>query len=126
MKKEGFTTIIIGHSRPDQPRGGWSRLLRAIGNLIGWLFAIVPGAFFVVLGFEGILNERMTTVGRLGTSEHIWTGDNAIGWGWFYVGIGLAAVGYLCYGKSGLPVFRICGWSSAAEAMILAVFYLTR
>lgn len=86
-----------------------------------WLVTVSPGCLMITYGANGILQERLVTIGRFGRDNHVWTGAGAVGWGWIFVGVGFWALGYFSHLKTGYVMVKILGWVLGGIAAVIGV-----
>ena len=64
---------------------------RSIGEIIFWTVSHVPGALVIWLGVHFHQAGRV----RFGKSQHWHTGDEALGFSWVMIGLGIWSLAYL-------------------------------
>lgn len=92
-----------------------------------WLLTLAPGILIIGYGANGILHKRLEHAGRFkGLTQGISYGDNAVGWGWIFIGIGLWALGQGINLKTGRSLLKLPFNILAACAVIVGAWVLFR
>jgi len=118
-------SVIIGTN--EKPKGAGRRILRVFANAILWLLTLSPGVLIIAYGANGILHKRLAHAGRFkGLTKGVSYGDDAVGWGWIFVGVGFWALGQFCALKTGRNGFKVTGWVMALGTGGIGVWVLLR
>ena len=120
MQENEDGIIIIGEHEP--PKTFFRRTLHWFGEAILWLLALIPPLLIIFYGFVGLRSGQLRTI-RMG---RVISGDDAIGFSWMFVGIGLWLLGQACYLKTGHLRFRFVGWVLSAGACGVGLWVLLR
>src|SRR5690554_4309790 len=95
FKPPGYESIAFGVN--ETPKRVICRMLRFMGGSILWLLTLAPGILIIAYGADGILHKRLGHIGRYkGLTKGVSYGDDAVGWGWVFIGVGFWALGQFC------------------------------
>ena len=90
-----------------------------------WLLFLAPGLLMICHGLGAVLNERLVSMGRRSFGR-ITYGDDAVGWGWIFLGFGFAALGEMASLLAKRVVIRVIGWILAVGASSIGCWVLLR
>ena len=111
--------------RKRQSRGWWRRVRAWIWQGLLWALTLLPGVILIENGLYAIRHKRMVVVyGYI--YNRVVTGPSAVGEGWWWIAVGLAALGYFVGLKTGSRTIRLWGWGLAVLAGLNALRILIK
>ncbi|MCX7826634.1 MAG: hypothetical protein N2689_13890 [Verrucomicrobiae bacterium] len=118
---------IVCFSAKDMAKRVVRRIFGFLRNAILWLLTLAPGILIIAYGANGILQKRLTHTGRYkGMTNGVSYGDDAVGWGWVFIGVGFWALGQFCALKTGREWFKFIGWILAIGSGGVGLWVLAR
>ncbi len=119
---DGNETIII--IEDDEPPKSFLRLIfHWFGEMILWLLAVSPGLLLIFHGAGGVIHKRLLGGKWVKVMSY---GDDAVGWGWLSICIGLWALGQGCFLKIGRPFLKFVFNILAGGAFLVGIWFLFR
>src|SRR5579884_2870710 len=112
--------IVIGEH--ELPKTLLARIIHWFGEAILWLLACGLPTVIILYGIAGVRSKHLPA--WRGRKESF--GDDAVGFSWMVIGIGIWALGQCFYLKMGRPIFRLLGWLLAAGAFGIGLWILLR
>jgi len=80
-----------------------------------WILTLLPGALLIDLGAYAIRHKRIIVcVGYI--YDHVIAGPLAVVYGWYWIALGLWAIGYFVGLKTGSKAIRLWCWGLAVLA----------
>ena len=113
--------VIIGEKEP--PKGVWRRIFHWLGEIVTWLLACIPGFLLILHGMGGVVYKRLLGGKWVKVMSY---GDDAVGWGWLSISIGLWALGQGFFLKTGRPVWKFIFNILTGIAFIIGIWFLLR
>jgi hypothetical protein len=72
----------------------------------------------------GVINEKLVSARARGLRTSY--GEDAVGWGWLFIGVGFWALGQMSYLKVKRPMVKFISWTLAVGAWSVGGWILIR
>lgn len=85
-----------------------------------WFIACFVPVMLILYGARGIHTQHLPAW-RMRREKF---GDDAVGFSWVVIAIGIWGLGYVCYLKTGRAIFSILGWVLAVIAAAIGLWIM--
>lgn len=101
----------------------FQKLLHWLREIILWGLSICPGLWIIYYGANGIRHRQLTGLIRTKSTAH---NEEAVAWGWIFIGIGIWALGQGLYLKTEKPFWKLLGLVLALVSAGIGTMVLLR